>query len=113
MCFRIHQQPHGVGHILRAEGRAVGKINAFPQMEGDRAPIARNFPRGRQCRIERLRLTVQPNEHTTSQVADVLRRFIVHQNRIKSLGFTVEAEVQFPTRLCANRERESQQGNES
>ena len=113
MRFRIHEQTHGVGHVLGTEWRAVGKMNPFAQMKSNRATIAGNVPGSGERRLEFLRLPVETNENTASQISNVLGSFIIYENRIESFGLTVKAEVQFAARLRANEQGKGQQRSES
>src|SRR5579864_2602255 len=111
MRFRVHEQSHRVSNVLRSKERAIRKINAFAQVEGDGAPIAGNRPRGCESGFQGLGLPVEPDKYAAGQVTNVLRGFIVNQDWIESLGFPVEAEVEFAAGLRSNGERECQQTN--
>ena len=70
-------------------------------MKGDFPPVARQSPGFRQSRLESLGLPVGANQNAAGQLANVLRGFIVHENRIESLRLTVQAEMQFSAGLAA------------
>jgi hypothetical protein len=76
-------------------------------MKGDFPPVTRHSPGFRQSWFESLSLPIDANQNATGQVSNVLRGFIVHENRIESLRLTMQAETQFSAGLAARRSRKA------
>ncbi len=67
----------------------------------NRAPVARDFPRCGKSRLDGLGVTVEPNQDTTREIANLLRSFVIYKNRVKGFRLAVQAKVQLATGLRA------------
>ena len=90
----IHQLVDRERHVLAGERRAIGELHVAPQLEVDAPAVFRDFPFGRQLAFQLLRIAIQADQHAAGQVANRLRRFVFHQQRVERFRIAAQAEAQ-------------------